>query len=190
MTNFRTMLVAVLAVSLSLTSCMKDVDVYDLQGRLELEKQMIEEYVEENMPNALFSEETGIWYELIAEGEPNSYEYKTIGVGGNLEAPIISVKYRVELLNGVLIEENVKGMQSSLANMIPAWQIMFLPKVVNGMNTTGLTEHGMQKGSHVRFVTPSPWAYRDAENGNIPPNSPLYFEIEVLDINPPSGNFQ
>ncbi|MGO3306332.1 MAG: FKBP-type peptidyl-prolyl cis-trans isomerase [Sphingobacterium sp.] len=46
----------------------------------------------------------------------------------------------------------------------------------------GLTTEGLRKGSVIKFVTPSPWAYDAKELEKIPANSPLYFEMEVVDI--------
>lgn len=170
------------------TSCLKQSEPYDVAKILALEKEKIEEYKNKHIPNAILHEESGIWYEILDEGEPGSYVYKTLGTGGMLENPEINVKYRVELLNGVSIDQNQTGFKSTLSRMITAWHLVFLPQQVNGEKTNGITPNGLMKGSKIRFVTPSPWAYRDANQGNVPPNSPLYFEVEVLDIKAPDSD--
>lgn len=44
---------------------------------------------------------------------------------------------------------------------------------------------GMKKGEHIRFVVPPALAFKDQQQGRIPPNSVLYFEMECLHIEVP-----
>lgn len=61
---------------------------------------------------------------------------------------------------------NLKGLQ--LGQLIPGWQIG-LPKI--------------KKGGHIKLLIPSAFAYGCAGSGNtIPPNSPVYFDIYLLDV--------
>jgi len=134
----------------------------------------------------------GIWYEVLAQGQENSYTYK-LNANGQIYAPKIEAKYKGQLLNGTIFDEtsdesaNKKTFIFSLAqNIIPAWKIAFLPQKIsyNGKSypVNGLTSTGLKKGSKIRFVTPSPWAYDTKASDKIPANSPLVFEIEVVDI--------
>jgi len=143
--------------------------------------------------NPIFKEETGIWYEVLAEGDQDSYDYKLNGNGG-LVAPTIEVKYKGELLNGTVFDEtdeesaNKKTLTINLAQtrVIPAWQFALLPQSIyyNGQTypLNGLTEKGLKKGSKIRFITPSPWGYDNKPTDKIPADSPLVFEIEVVNI--------
>ena len=44
---------------------------------------------------------------------------------------------------------------------------------------------GIKKGQHVRFVLPPALAFKDQQQGRIPPNSTLYFEMECMHIDVP-----
>ncbi|MCL4639376.1 MULTISPECIES: FKBP-type peptidyl-prolyl cis-trans isomerase [Olivibacter] len=139
------------------------------------------------------SDSTGIWYEVLEPGQSDSYTYKLNSIG-QIVAPTIEVKYKGQLLNGTVFDQtsdslaNKKTFKTNLgSNIIPAWVYAFIPSsfTYNGQNmpTFGLTSSGLKKGSKIRFVTPSPWGYDDKANEKIPANSPLVFEIEVVDIN-------
>lgn len=139
------------------------------------------------------SDSTGIWYEVLAPGQSDSYTYKLNSVG-QIVAPTVEVKYKGQLLNGTVFDEtsdsvvNKKTFKTSLGtNIIRAWVYAFIPNefTYNGQRlpTYGLTGTGLKKGSKIRFVTPSPWGYDDKSVDKIPANSPLVFEIEVVDIN-------
>lgn len=182
-------LVLLLSV-LTMSSCLKTKDTYDAEAQMNIEKPLIQSYVETNLPSATLDGNTGIWFEVLAAGDPESYEYKTIGVGGPIEAPVITVKYTLRLLNGTVVEEvdTEAGYTNSLAALMRAWHLAFLPSEINGEETSGLTASGLKKGSKIRFVTPSFWAYQNNASGSIPANSPLDFYIEVLKIEAPTTN--
>ena len=38
------------------------------------------------------------------------------------------------------------------------------------------------KGGHIRLVTPSKYGYGSRASSKIPANSPLFFDIEVVDV--------
>lgn len=174
-------------IAMGLSSCIKGGDPYDPTAQYEIEKPLIEEYVMLNFPGATFHEATGIWYQILQPGTPGSYEYKF--TNEQIEVPVVTVKYKGKLLNGVQFDENQTdaGLKISLGRVIQAWQIAFLPREIDGEDVAGLTYEGLQKGAKIRIVTPSLWGYRNQKHQDIPPNSPLEFEIEVLDITPPSG---
>lgn len=173
-------------MTLGLSGCIKDGDPFDPAAQLELEKPIIREYVEAKYPAATLDANSNIWYQIIASGEAGSYEYKI--VNDQIENPRIKVKYSGWLLNGTKFDENQTdaGWSTTLGSTISAWHIAFLPKTIGGEEVNGLTSQGLQKGAKIRIITPSMWAYGNATNGSIPANSPLDFEIEVLDIQPPS----
>lgn len=142
--------------------------------------------------NPILDTSQGIWYEILTNGQEDSYTYKRNGAG-QIIAPTAEVKYKGQLLNGTVFDQtdeqstNKKTFTFSLAqDIIPAWKIAFLPQKIpyNGQDYAvgGLTSTGLKKGSKIRFVTPSPWGYHTRERDKIPANSPLVFEIEVVNI--------
>ena len=179
-----------LIVTLGLSSCIKE-DSYDENAQFEMEKPLLEQYAKEHFTKPMLNQTLGIWYDVLKEGDPDSYEYKLIEDDQNLdnrhiEAPEVTVKYSLHLLDGTTIEDQSTGVKISLGGTIYAWQFAFLPEGIDSRGgISGLTENGLKKGSQIRFVTPSRWAYRNSTVGNIPKNSPLVFEIEVLDIHSP-----
>ncbi len=185
------LLIGFIAVG-SFSSCMKDGDPFDPSVQYEIEKELIEEYVMQHLPNATFNEDWGVWYELVSIGNRAEYEYKIID--NRLEAPTVQVKYTGKLLNGTVFDEQKDddGIEFSLGgNLIQAWPLAFFPKEIGDVEVGGLTPSGLYPGAVIRFVTPSYLAYGNQQNGTIPPNSPLDFYIEVLDVTAPnntSGN--
>ncbi len=47
---------------------------------------------------------------------------------------------------------------------------------------------GIKKGQHVRFILPPDLAFKDQQQGRIPPNSTLYFEMECMHIEIPEAS--
>ncbi len=183
-------LVLGLMVTIGVSSCIKDGETFDPAAQYQLEKPIIEEYAKANLSAPSFNESWGIWYEIIDPGEPGSYEYKVTSQGG-LEFPTVTVKYTGQLLDGTVFDsrQEDEGVKLSLGgNIITAWPVAFFPQKIEDNDVNGLTVSGLQKGAKIRFVTPSRWAYANQSSGKIPANSPLDFEIEVLDIVPPSGS--
>lgn len=171
-------------LTIGLSGCVKDVETFDFVAQLEKEKPVIQEYVEQYMPNAIHDEYTAIWYEVINPGEEGSYVYKLDQASGQVLSPRIKVNYEGKLLNGIVFDSNNSegGVEFELNTLITAWHAAFIPKSVEGLKTIGLTEKGLQKGAEIRFVTPSYLGYRNERYGSIPENSPLDFTIKVIDI--------
>lgn len=157
----------------------------------------LEAFARQHFTNPVFDDSTGMWFEILAPGDDNSYSYTVNNYG--IVAPTVTVAYKGTLLDGKVFDEtglNEKGeevtREFNLGETIKAWHWAFLPKSfkVNGqeINTLGITAKGLKKGSKTRFVTPSPWAYDTSSRKDkdgvviIPANSPLYFEIDVKAI--------
>lgn len=174
-------------------SCAKE-EMFDPIAQFELEKPLIKSYAKANYPNMEYSnDETGIWYEVVEPGEEGSYEYKTedaINSYGQpvktLQMPTISVRYTGKLIsNNAVFDSNVDKadpLVSKLNGLIPAWYFAFIPQSIGSSQFGGLTPNGLQIGSVIRIITPSYYGYGNRNMGSIPPNSPLFFEIEVIDI--------
>ncbi|MCA5003876.1 FKBP-type peptidyl-prolyl cis-trans isomerase [Sphingobacterium bovistauri] len=179
--------------SIFFLSCAKDEVLFDPIAQFDLEQPQIKTYANTNYPNMIYSgDTTGIWYEIVNPGTPDSYEYKvvdTINYYGQavktLRMPTITVKYVGKLITDNSIfdsNQTEAGFISNLGGLISAWQIAFVPKSVGAISFGGLTTKGLQKGSKIRIVTPSYYAYGNRAAGKIPANSPLFFEIEVINI--------
>ena len=139
----------------------------------------------------------GLWYQVLETPTDNAYEYKGQLVNsyyGYYFAPIlpkVKLKYTAKLLDGTIVQKDLEGSTYDLAttsNTIfnSAWQISFVPYIIkhNGENkvVNGLTAQGLKKGSKIKVITPSYWAFGDKKVGEIPANSPLVYEFEVLEI--------
>lgn len=175
---------------------------------LSAEKIKIEEYVDLHFQNEV--EDTvkirytyldkgqvnrGIWYEILNPPTDNSYEYKANGTSyQSLIPPTFKAKYTAKLLNGTVVQSDLQGTQYSFttgSNNVfnNSWYFAFFPYAVkfNGVDVKisglgGLTKDGLKKGSKIRYITPSLWAFGGNKVGDIPANSPLVYEIEVLEI--------
>lgn len=184
--------IAVVA-TFAVSSCSKDDETYfDPSAQFQLEKPIIESYVKANYPTMKYSSDTtGMWFEVLEPGIENSYEYKYVDTviqgtqGKVIRPPAITVRYTGKLVsNNTVFDSNntAEGFKSTLNKLITAWYIAFIPKSIGEYKIGGLTPKGLQIGSKIRFVTPSYYGYGNSSVGTIPPNSPLYFEIEVIDI--------
>jgi len=198
--------------SVFFTSCNKNNFDYDAWQKEELEKQRIQDsinkkriedqfpiikkYVADNqLQNVQYIDSLGLAYQVLTAGDESSYTYSFNGNGG-IVAPNATVKYTGKLVpTGTVFDQTEEGKTATfnLSRVITAWQIAFLPKSIthNGIETKtgGITPNGLKKGSKIRFITPSPWAYGDSDQKNsstgnvtIPAKSPLDFTIEVVDI--------
>ena len=186
-------------IAMGLSSCIKDGESFDWRAQYEIEKPIIEEYAQAHMIAPQLHEATGIWYEIVSPGDPTSYEYKAspAGSGYNFEIPDITVTYTGKLLNSTTPVLSVDDEEFSF-NQAPvqAFISVFFPEVIEydldgepldePYEFGGITETGLKKGAIVRFVTPSYLAYANSASSTIPANSPLYFEVELHDIVPPS----
>lgn len=169
------LLVLGLVMTFGMSSCIKEEEPFDFEAQFEREKPIIAAYVAEHIPNAILDEEWGIWYEVIEEGS-GDYVYTST------QAPLVTVRYKGQLLSGTVFDEQAgaNGISFVLSQVLVAWQAAFLPSSLNG-----LTEEGLQAGSKIRFVTPSYYAYANSPRTAIPANSPLDFTIEVINVTAP-----
>ncbi|MCL7988965.1 FKBP-type peptidyl-prolyl cis-trans isomerase [Sphingobacterium sp. lm-10] len=159
-----------------------NLEPFDPYAQLELEKKAISTFVEREYPNAI-EDTTGIWYEMLETADSATFAYK-FNQNGSRIFPSATVNYRLKLLNGTEVDANqsTAGIEFSLNNLIPAWQIAFFPRAVGNQTHLGLTTNGLQPGDVMRIITPSFYAYGNQNRPGLPANSPLIFEIKVLKI--------
>lgn len=155
---------------------------------------ILEQYAKTHFQNPVKSDSTGIWYEVIAAGQPDSYDYKN-------GYPSVSVNYTGNLLdeNKTVFSKSKEGTPANFSSLLLAirqnfgmcWYYAFVPQTLNQNGRDeklgGLLPKGLQKGSKIRFVTSSVFAYdnqefKGTENVTVPKNSPVAYTIEVTDI--------
>lgn len=184
-------LIFFILMGLMAVSCDKEeVYVYDQQLVLEREAPLIASYITANRlsDSAKLHQETGIWY-ILSDSGSTAVDYLAVDSITNkveLKNKLVRVKYTARMLDSTLFEENL------LLDSIPyeplltsetdtgrilAWKIAFYPKSVGG-----LLEGGLRIGAKIRIITPSVYAYQDRPYGILKENSPLDYELEVLDI--------
>lgn len=174
---------------------------------LEEQAPILKDFAEEHIPGAVLDDSTGIWFKVHEPGEEGSYSNWLVSgsMGGlTLARPTVTVKYTGKLLDGKVFDETSAddpedetrsfqiGSDRMGGGLIIAWNLAFYPKKMHinekDYEIGGLTEKGLQKGSIIEFVAPSPYGYDNIEQKNkegevtIPADSPLHFYIEVTDI--------
>lgn len=101
------------------------------------------------------------------------YEILKAGTGPNAaDGNIVTVNYSGYFMNGKKFDSSVDRDQPiqfkvGMHSVIPGWE--------EGIKL-------LNKGAKARFIIPPSLGYGDKQNGIIPPNSTLIFDVEVLDI--------
>ncbi len=139
------------AILIGISSC----STYSDEELLDFDQQ-IERYLSEKNIECERSE-SGLYYKIINQGEGQKIKYKDI----------ISFKYRGELLNGLVFDEQKDPVEFKLEQLIACWKEIILE---------------LNKGGKAFIVSPPQLGYGDHDLENIPKNSILTFEIEVTDV--------
>jgi len=125
------------------------------------EKSILQQYAKENNLTVTESE-SGLFIAVIEEGTGNQAK-----AGDN-----VSVHYTGKLLNG-------KVFDSSVGRGTPISFQLGVGQVIRGWDEGIAT---LKVGEKAILLIPSPMAYGDRDMGDIPPNSPLIFEVELVEI--------
>lgn len=130
-----------------------------------LEKQNA--FMKENAKKrVVITTKSGLQYQLLSNGKRNGKKPKATDT--------VKVHYEGRLLDGTIFDSSYKRGEPAvfgLNQVIPGW-------------TEGLQL--MQEGSKYRFFIPANLAYGEAGNSDIEPNSLLIFDVELLEVNPPT----
>lgn len=140
--------------------CKKDEEV-DPAIQLAADKVLIQEYLTENNITATETA-SGLFYVIDIEGTGTEYPSDTA---------IVTIKYRGYLLDHSVFDETT-GTQTATFDLGATTL-----KLIDGMN------EGIQlfkQGAEGRLFIPSTLAYGTMEQANIPENSCLIFEIEII----------
>ncbi len=135
------------------TSCRKTETVD--QGKIDDE--IIRNYLTEHNIDAV-KDSSGIYYQITREGNGNHPP-------PNAE---VSVKYKGYLTDGTVFDQATSVVTFQLSQLIEGWKIG-IPKLKPGGKGT--------------FFIPSQLGYGSQATGDIPANSVLIFEIELVDFN-------
>lgn len=175
-----------------------------IDSLLTAEKTKIEDYKNQFLPTATQDSlnynfyylnkknvKRGIWYSVDSEPTDNSYTYSLNASGTQLTYPKLKLKYTVKNLSNKVVESDLTGTDYNLgiqsSKITNIWFISFFPYSIkfNGTDSVlgGLTKEGLKKGSKFTVITPSIFAYGSKSQTDIPANSPLVYEFEVLEIN-------
>lgn len=130
----------------------------EIESQMEKDDEDLQNYIKKNNL-AVEKHATGFYYKIFEPGT---------GTGITTEAANITVKYKGSLLNGEVFDNGGGVAQTfKLNQLILAWQIG-IPLV--------------KAGGKILILTPSTLAYGPGRVGNIPPNSPLVFEVELIEV--------
>ncbi|MFA5668091.1 MAG: FKBP-type peptidyl-prolyl cis-trans isomerase [Balneolaceae bacterium] len=137
--------------------CTSEPNLQVSQEQLALDIAAIDAYLTENEINAQ-TDDTGLRYVITNEGT---------GAKADL-CSIATVTYAGKLMtNGTVFDSRDIPISFPLRNLITGWQIG-IPKV--------------KSGGSITLYIPSVYAYGARENGDIPANSNLIFEITVMGV--------
>ena len=139
----------VLLVSLSACSTYSDKDIIGFDEE-------IKKHLSDNDINCERSE-SGLYYKIIDQGQGKKIKYKDV----------ISFKYRGELLNGLVFDEQKEAVEFELTKLIDCWKEIILE---------------LNVGGKAYIVSPPQLGYGDNDLNNIPKNSILTFELEVTEV--------
>jgi len=101
--------------------------------------------------------ESGVYYKIIEQGEGRKVLFKDV----------ISFKYRGELLNGLVFDEQKEPVEYRLGQLIACWKEVILE---------------LNEGGKAFLISPPQQGYGNHELEDIPQNSILVFELEVVEV--------
>lgn len=151
----KVILSSIVALALFSTGCLKDNECS--AKTVESEDAAMQSFASANSITAT-KHSTGMYYQIV---NPGSGPTPTL-------TSTLSVKYTGKLTNGTVFDQQTASPVSlTLNQVIPGWKVG-LPLI--------------QKGGIIKLIIPSAMGYGCATVGPIPPNSILYFEIELIDV--------
>ncbi len=158
--HLRLLIIFFLGMSLAFSACIKSdeeefVDPYEQLARDEV---TIKKYISDNSIPAI-RDTSGVYYQIISSGT-GSFQYTA-----NTQ---VTANYNGKLLNGTIFDQTTGTPRTfTLGGVIAGWQIG-IPKI--------------QKGGKIRLLIPSGYGFGTVAQNNIPPNSILDFDIELVDV--------
>lgn len=144
-------------VVFSLSSCVKDTSCDPKTPQSEAAA--MQAYATAQGINATVDPTSGLFYEVMAPGNSTK---------PNVNSRIY-IRYVGKLLDGTVFDQQTDHTQTGwlLGGLIPGWQL-------------GLQQIG--EGGQIKLIIPSSLAYGCRDNGPIPGNSVLYFDVQLIDV--------
>ena len=163
--KFRLLALLLLATgSLLISSCQKDDVTYVTPDYSAADDAAIQKYLADNKITSAQKQSTGLYF-VPTVNNPS-------GVAAT-SGTTVSVLYTGKLLNGTVFDAT-----SQRGNQ-PFTFIVGSGSTIAGFNQ-GVSL--MRKGEKATLLLPSALAYGPRGAGSIPPNTPLIFDIEVVDV--------
>lgn len=147
---------------LTLSSCLKDKDTddFDSTAQAAIDEDLIKNYIQQNSLAAVRAE-SGLYYQITEAGRGDSIKL----------GDMATVHYRGMLLNGTAFDNSYER-GSPITLQVGAGQ--YLAGFEEGIFRS-------RKGGKSTVLVPSHLGYRNQQAGdNIPPNSVLRFDLEVV----------
>lgn len=116
----------------------------------------IESYLKKNNIECQRSS-SGLYYNIIKEGEGRTIQFKDV----------VSFKYTGKLLDGTLFDKKTKPIEYKVEQLIGAWKEIMLE---------------LKEGGEAYLISPPQLGYGTHDLDDIPSNSILIFEIEVIEV--------
>ena len=116
----------------------------------------IESYLKKNNIECQRSS-SGLYYNIINEGEGRTIQFKDV----------VSFKYTGKLLDGTLFDKKTKPIEYKVEQLIGAWKEIMLE---------------LKEGGEAYLISPPQLGYGTHDLDDIPSNSILIFEIEVIEV--------
>lgn len=168
---------ALILVGISLSACVDSEST--VETILERDKKAIEEYLAANPitgPKDFVDEITGfrvIWQEMSNSGQlPEPGDTVRVNYTGKL----LSNRVFDTSIESVARENNI---YSENRNYIPIKFILGRGQLIEGFEAAIAI---MEVGDKATVLMPSLYGYGNASQGDIPPNSPLIFELHLIEI--------
>lgn len=148
---------------------------YDVEGNLERDAKIIEEFLETAQIDSLYRihDPNGVIIIVQEEGD------------GNIPSDfrLIYTNYIGKFLDGNIFDTNLEevALEAGVWDENRIYRIFQFTlganEAIQGFN---IGFRKLRSGSKAVLIIPSPWAYRDQERDGIPENSILMFEVDFL----------
>lgn len=104
-----------------------------------------------------YRSESGLYYKIIKQGKGDFIKY----------SDKVSFSYTGKLLNGFIFDRQIKPVTFNVDRLILGWKQVMLE---------------LKPGAKVQMIVPPSLGYGNHDLDDIPPNSILYFEMEIKNV--------
>ncbi len=140
-----------------LSLCMFSCKTYNEDDKLTFDEK-IEKYIKTEHLD-LEKTSSGLYLKTLKEGDSDGEEIKY--------QSLVSFKYKGSLLNGEVFDEQENAVTFKISQLIGAWKEALIGKTA---------------GTKLYLIAPPQLGYGDRDLDDIPPNSILVFELEVISV--------